>query len=114
MKKLLLILAGLFAFGAACVSLLILAAIAVTMTRARVGPEPSPGPGPAPSPSSRPWTPPTPRPEPTPDMTRYLRNPGEVRQFAREDGGASYKLGFGFIDYAGNRHVVTCKVDKAD
>ncbi len=88
MRKLLAILAGVAIFAFACVSLLVLGAVAVTTTRAR--------------------------PEPTPDMTRYLRNPGEVRQFAREDGGPSFRLGFGFIDYAGKRHVVTCTIQKSD
>lgn len=102
MRKLLLIVAGFFVFGVACVSLVLLGAIAAMTARAR--------PAPAPSPAVLP----TPRPSPTPDMTRYLHHPGEERQFAREDAGPSFKLGYGFVDYVGKRHIVTCTIQKSD
>ena len=47
-------------------------------------------------------------------MTRYLPHPGAERQFAREDAGSSLKLGYGFVDYVGKRHIVTCTIQKSD
>jgi hypothetical protein len=108
MRKLLAIAAGLVVFAAACVSLVILGAIATMMARARPEPSPSPVVFPTPRPTPRP------RPRPSPDVTRYLRHPGEERRFAREDAGRSLRLGYGFVDYVGKHHIVTCTIQKSD
>jgi hypothetical protein len=56
---------------------------------------------------------PTPTPEPGADPDRFLSHPGEWRQFAREDDGPRYRLRYGFVDYSGRRHDVTCGISKA-
>ena len=55
-----------------------------------------------------------PPPKPPPDMTRYLPSPGELRQFARVEASRTYKLSYGFVDYVGHHHLVSCGIDKAD
>jgi hypothetical protein len=54
----------------------------------------------------------TPAPRPKSDPERFLPDPGEVRRFAREDDGPRYRLHYGFVDYAGERHDVTCTITK--
>ena len=78
-------------------------------------PEPPPGPGPGPAPTGAPWGTrrATPTPAPAVDPDRFLSHPGEWRQFARDDDGPRYRLRYGFVDYSGRRHDVSCGISKA-
>lgn len=52
-----------------------------------------------------------PPPEALPETFR--RSPGALREFAREEAGPRWKLSYGFVDYHGRTHRVTCHVDRA-
>jgi hypothetical protein len=73
-------------------------------------PEPAPGPGPRPTPRQTGRATPTPEPEADPD--RFLAFPGELRRFTRDDDGPRYRMHYGFVDYSGRRHDVTCAITK--
>ncbi len=50
-------------------------------------------------------------PETLPETFR--RNPGALREFARQEAGPRWRLSFGFVDYHGRTHRVACNVDRA-
>lgn len=59
--------------------------------------------------------PPAPRPLRDADEPEaYRRAVGALRQFQRADGGDRLRLSFGFIDYNGRTHHVSCEVGKRD
>jgi hypothetical protein len=76
----------------------------------RPGPEPSPGETPAPV--TRPPRP-TPAPTPTVDPDVYKEHVGALKEFGKQEIGDSYLLNFGFIDYQGKSHRVSCQVARA-
>jgi hypothetical protein len=55
-----------------------------------------------------------PPPEPVPETEAYLPNVGSLHQFRRDDAGNRFLLSFGFIDYGGKPHHVSCEIDKRD
>jgi hypothetical protein len=57
-----------------------------------------PGPGPVPSPETLPES--------------WASNVGELREFSRSETARRYRLTFGFIDYHGRTHRVSCLVDR--
>ena len=58
----------------------------------------TPGPGPAPDPETLPES--------------WKSNPGALREFSRAETDRRYRLTFGFIDYHGRTHRVSCLVDR--
>jgi hypothetical protein len=40
----------------------------------------------------------------------FMDDPGEWRLFSRQEEGARYRLQFGFVDYSGRRHKVSCSI----
>ena len=84
----------------------------------RPGPEPSPEEtrAPLPTPTARPVTPrrpPTPAPSPAVDPDAYKEYVGALKEFGRQEMGDAYLLSFGFIDYQGRSHRVSCHVARA-
>lgn len=51
-----------------------------------------------------------PPPETLPETFQF--SPGELREFSREEEGLRWKLSYGFVDYHGRTHRVTCHVDR--
>lgn len=84
----------------------------VLLVRSSGPPEPVPTlePGPTGAPSARP----RPSPSPTPDPDAYVEDAGELRDFQRVDEAGRYRLSYGFVDYQGNTHRVTCGIERAD
>jgi len=53
-------------------------------------------------------------PESVPETEAYLPNVGALHQFRRDDAGDRFRLSFGFIDYSGRKHHVSCEIGKRD
>jgi hypothetical protein len=49
-------------------------------------------------------------PPPDPELEAFQPDPGEQRAFARQEQGARYMLSYGFVDYGGRRHQVSCSI----
>ena len=49
---------------------------------------------------------------PAPEPEHFAEQPGEWRLFAREEAGGRYRMQYGFVDYAGRRHRVTCSIGR--
>jgi hypothetical protein len=56
---------------------------------------------------------PTPLPPP-PDPDKYLPYVSSLNQFQQKDLPNAYRVSYGFIDYGGNTHHITCNINKND
>lgn len=75
----------------------------------------APGEQPAPPPVARRDRPPTPPPPPpTPEPDEYRRWVPSRNAFGREDGGAAWRMRYGFVDHHGKTVDVGCAVDKRE
>jgi len=73
-------------------------------------PEPQPLPSGVESTGPRPTTTPEPRPSVDPEL--YLSDVDELREFHREEEPGRFRLTYGFVDYSGRPHHVTCRIDR--
>jgi hypothetical protein len=53
-------------------------------------------------------------PTPAPDPNKYLSWVGKLHQFRRVEAPDNYNMTYGFVDYSGNQHQVTCDISKED
>ena len=55
-----------------------------------------------------------PEPEPKPDPDQYLSHVKSLNEFKRSETADSYRVSYGFIDYSGQTHRISCNITKDD
>jgi hypothetical protein len=55
-----------------------------------------------------------PTPEPEPDPDKYLSYVKSLNEFKKAETGDAYRVSYGFIDYIGKSHHISCNIKKSD
>jgi hypothetical protein len=106
--------------GLSIAGIVALGVIGAAITTREPEPEPrvvgTPRPGATPRPRATPWPRPTPRPtqEPSVEPERYRRDVGAINGFSRSEEPGAYRLDYRFVDYAGRKREIRCRVARAD